>query len=122
MSARDTDVFLLLLPYLNHITYTVLLWVGTSKKFKYIPVSKISENLPQGAEKEFLQFHAITGSDTTSCICDHSKMTSWKFFEENFELLLSLGDGYLATGTIKCAEVFMCKLHKVTVESVDKAR
>ena len=69
-----------------------------------------------------MQFHATTGSDTTSYICGHSKMTAWKVFEENFELLLSLGDGDLATETIKCAEVFICELYKVSVESIDKAR
>ena len=89
---------------------------------KYIPVNKVFENFPQGAERALLQFHATTGSDTTSYICGHSKMTAWKVFEENFELLLSLGDGDLATETIKCAEVFICKLYKVSVESVDKVR
>ena len=31
-------------------------------------------------------------------------------------------DGDLATETIKCAEVFICELYKVSVESIDKAR
>ena len=43
VSARNTDVLLLLLAHLNYIICTLWLWVGTSKKPKYIPVNKVFE-------------------------------------------------------------------------------
>jgi hypothetical protein len=45
ISARDTDVLLLLLAHKERITSKVWLWAGTSKKPKYIPLDKVFNNL-----------------------------------------------------------------------------
>ncbi len=72
--------------------------------------------------RHFSNSNALTGSDTTSYICGHSKKTAWKTFQEHFGLLQDLGVGELESGTIKAAECFMCKIYRIDTNSLDKAR
>ena len=120
--ARDTDVLLLLLAHKERITSKVWLWAGTSKKPKYIPIDQVFNNLPPSTKRGQLQFHAITGCDTTSYLSGHSKTTVWKVFLENFELLLPLGEGALEEDKLKSAEKFVCKIYNRGAESTDMAR
>ena len=69
-----------------------------------------------------MQFHAITGCDTTSYLSGHSKKTAWKVFQEHFELLLPLGEGGLDIFKLKSAERFVCKIYKTEADSTDMAR
>ena len=122
VSARHTDVPLLLLAHLNHITCTVRLWMGTSKKpntFLLIKSLKIFHKVQKGRYCSSMQSLVVILPPTSVVIL---RRTAWKDFKENSELLLSLEDGDLTTETIKCAEVFICKLYKVSVESVDRPR
>ena len=73
---RDTDVLLLLL--VHHTWFSSKMWIraGTSKKPKYIPLGEVSANLPCNSSSALLPFHAITGCDSTSFFCGHSKKTA----------------------------------------------
>jgi len=67
VSARDTGVLLLLLAHRPKLSSKVWTWAGTSKKPKYKPLEEVSANLiPRNSSRALLQFHAITGCDSTS--------------------------------------------------------
>jgi hypothetical protein len=52
----------------------------------------------------------------------HSKKSTWKAFQDHFELLLSLGEGALEMDKLKCADKFVCKIYKTESDSTDRAR
>ena len=101
------------------------LWMrsGTASKRKYFNIRAIYECLPQGSSSALLPFHALTGCDTTSFICNHSKKSAWKVFLQHHELLSSIGEGDLTEKKDGRTEKFICKMYKLdAVESVDEAR
>lgn len=122
ISSRDTDVLLLLAHKERIITSKVWLWVGTYEKPKYIPIEQVFNNLHPSTECTLLQFNAITGCDTSSYLSGHSKKTAWKVIQENFELLLPLGEGDLQEGKLKSTEKFVCKIYNTETDSTDMAR
>lgn len=123
VSARDTDVLLLLIAHAPRIPCTNL-WMmsGTAAKRKYYNIKSIYENLPSGSAEALLPFHALTGCDTTSFIYNHSKKSAWKIFLDHHELLSSIGEGVLTEQKKKAVEKFICLMYKVDIASVDKAR
>jgi hypothetical protein len=123
VSARDTDVLLLLIAHAPHIPCTNL-WMksGTAAKRKYYNIKAIYENLPAGSTKALLPFHALTGCDTTSFIYNHSKKSAWKIFLEHHQLLSSIGEGELTEQKKKAVEKFICTMYKLDLASVDEAR
>ena len=69
VSARDTDVLLLLIAHVPHIPCPYLYMMsGTATKRKYFNIRAIYENLPAGSVSALLPFHALPGCDTTSFI------------------------------------------------------
>lgn len=124
VSARDTDVLLLLVAHSSEIPCTNLFMMsGTAAKRKYFNIRAISENLPAASVSALLPFHALTGCDTTSFICNHSKKSAWKVFRQYHELLSSIGEGELTDEKMKKVEKFVCKLYKLDqIVSVDEAR
>ena len=119
---RDTDVLLLLLAHRNRITSTVWIAAGTSKNRKFVPLDDIYWKLLAGPENAILQFHAITGCDTTSYLFGHSKKTAWNVLKDHFHLLLSLGEGILTKEKLQRAETLVCRLYRTNVSSVNIAR
>ena len=102
------------------------LWMmaGTSKKRRYIPIRPVYEQLVPGSAESLLAFHALTGSDVTSYIANHTKKSSWKVFQANHHLLTSMGVGSTLTDdTERAAETFICRIYNIlTTDSVDTAR
>lgn len=124
VSARDTDVLLLLIAHVPHIPCPNLYMMsGTATKRRYFNIRAIYENLPAGSVSARLPFHALTGCDTTSFICNHSKKSAWKVFLGHHTLLSSLGEGELTEEKMKEVEEFVCKMYKLdSIGSVDEAR
>ena len=123
-SARDTDVLLLLVAHAAKIRSTkIWMMAGTAAQRKFFNVRAISGNLPVGSLSSLLPFHALTGCDTTSFLCDHGETSAWKTFLEKHNLLSSVGEGNLTTTKIKDAEKFVCVMYKhEEVESVNQIR
>ena len=124
VSSRNTDVLLLLVSHFKRAKCEQL-WMmsGTSKKRRYIPIGAVFNNLPGDSATSLLPYHALTGSDTTSYIANHTKRSSWKAFKEHHELLKNLGVGELKDETIKSSEAFVCRMYNVhNTDSVDAAR
>ena len=127
VSARDTDILVLLVTYFHMMTCRQL-WMkaGTAKERKYIPVHAIVEK-PQ-MEPQVLQllpaFHALTGSDSTSYIAGHTKKTCWDVFVQHSSLLKGIGDSIiLSDNTIKNAEIFFCKVYgAMDADNIDDVR
>ena len=95
---------------------------GTATKRKYFNIRAIYENLPDGSVSPLLPLHALTGCDTTSFICNHSKKSAWKVFLEHHKLFSSLGEGELSEVKMKEVEEFVCEMYKLdSIGSVDKA-
>lgn len=124
VSARDTDVLLLLVAHFKEMKCKYL-WMkgGTNKAPKYIPIHDLCQCIPAAQVQTLLAFHAITGCDSVSHIARHGKRSAFKVFEVHHKLLKQLGKGELSANTIQAAEKFLCRLYKLpNVESCDKAR
>jgi len=126
VSARDTDVLVLLVAHFHKMACTKL-WMkaGTAKRQKYIPVHEIRQVLPftQPVFEALIPFHAVTGCDTVSYFAEHSKKTAWKVFTTDNHLIKDLGIGELTPTKMKNAEKFVCKLYGVPESnSCDQAR
>ncbi|KAL8570386.1 hypothetical protein ACOMHN_035804 [Nucella lapillus] len=127
VSARDTDVFVLLLAHFHRMPcQKVWMKTGTAKQRKYLPVHTIVEHLRlhQDALEALPAFHALTGSDTTSYLAGHTKKTCWVTFKEHYRLLQCFGeDPDLRDKTIQEAEEFVCKLYGVSdTSNINEAR
>ena len=124
VSARDTDVLLLLVSHFSRVNCNHL-WMmsGTAKKRKYVPIDAVYHKLPSGSTDALLPFHALTGCDTTSYIYGHTKQSAWKIFQDHHRLLGDLGVEYLTHSKLKSAEKFVCIMYgKDNVDSVDTLR
>ena len=111
--AKDTDILVLLLAHRDHIdTSEVWMKSGTSQKPKFVAVHNIS--LSENLRKSLIQFHALTGSDTTSQFSGIGKRSAWKIFcmDNNAQFLQELGGEHLSSPeTRSSAESFVCKLY-----------
>lgn len=126
VSARDTDILVLLIAHIHHMKCkTLWLKAGTYKTPKYIPGHEIRKKLNFEREvfERLIPFHAITGCDTVSYLSGHSKKTSWEVFLTDNNLLEGIGKGELTENKMKEAEMFICKIYKVPkATSCDQAR
>ena len=118
VSARDTDVLLLLLAHFNKMKCKQL-WMksGTFAKPQYIPVHKIWENIPleDNVIETILPFHAITGCDSVSYLSGHTKKTVWEVFEKHHQLLKDLGRTTRVSDKVaRDADAFICQIYKFT--------
>ena len=96
---------------------------GTAAKRKFFNIRAIVQNLKPECLSALLPFHALTGCDTTSYICNHTKVSAWKIFLQNYHLLVSLGEGELTVTKVKKAEKFFCALYNSGhLESLNNAR
>lgn len=116
IAARDTDVMVLLLAFRNKIAAEEI-WMksGTNQKPKYIAIHSIP--LEDLLQRTILQFHALTGTDTTSQFASIGKKTAWKVFcnDDNAKLLENLGTKPLCSPDVaNNVEAFVCKLYKPT--------
>lgn len=71
---RDTDVMLLLLHFTFPKVSEVWKISGTAKKQNYVPILKITANVPDEVKNNILSFHALTGCCTTSSLNEYGKI------------------------------------------------
>jgi len=71
---RDTDVLVLLLHFMSVVNVWMI--AGTAKNQKCYPVHEVSQSLTQPVRDNLLNFHALTGCDTTSTFSGHGKKSS----------------------------------------------
>jgi hypothetical protein len=96
---------------------------STAKKRKYIPIKDIFDKLPIEATVSILPFHAPTGSDKTSYICNHIQQSAWKVFLKHHTLLVGAGEGELTDEKLTAVETFVCRMYnREHVDSVHMAR
>ena len=112
--ARDTDILILLLAYNDSISAKEI-WMkcGTKQKPRFTAIHAIT--LPENIRKNMLQFHALTGCDSTSQFTGIGKRSAWGIFcnNNNSELLYELGgDHTLNTPAMARVEEFVCRLYK----------
>lgn len=105
---KDRDVFLLLIHFLGQ-NQKVETWMlgGTARQRKCYPVHIITNKLSQEIIQNILQFHALTGSDTTSSFTGFGKKKCWKVFEQYPLLLYGIG----RDGPVEDAEEFVCRMY-----------
>ena len=112
--ARDTDILALLLAFRHDIAAEeIFMKSGTYQKPKYVAIHRIS--LGDQIRRSLLQFHALTGSDTTSQFSNIGKKTAWKVFctDDNAKLLEDLGtEPRCSPDVLKIVEAFVCKLYR----------
>ena len=105
--SRDTDVLLLLI---RHET-TPEVWMNacTKKKPRCIPIHTLQEGLAKLIIRNLMAYHAITGCDSTSQFCGYSKMTTWRAYKANPNLLNTFTDQ--SEDAMADAEKFIIKLY-----------
>lgn len=114
VSARDTDVLVLLIHHFSRMKCKIL-WMraGTASKRIHVPVHDIVKKLTPTEIKNLPAMHAITGSDCTSHLHSVSKPAAFAIFRKHAELLSGLGNTILSAHDLKLAERFMALLYKV---------
>ena len=122
VSARDTDVLILLLAHFHEIKVDTWMSAGTAKTPKCIPVHEVYKCLPEGSSRAILPFHTLTGYDTTSFFYGQSKQSAYKIFRDNLSLIETLGENELTEEKARDAEIFVCKLYGQNVHTTDEAR
>ena len=117
VSSRNTDVLLILVSHFQPMQRAYI-WMksDTSTKRRYAVINKLTRR----SAASLLAFYALVGCDTTSCITNHTKRSSWKIFKEHLQ---KLGIGELTEKTIKSSETFVCRICNVhRTEYIDAAR
>ena len=114
---RHTDVLVLLVHFKHHLPREIWFMSGTKKDPKYVPVHEIKLN--DELRSVLSAFHALTGCDTVSQFAGHGKVTAWKAFEDNSQLLTGLGCGEFTNDTLERVEMFVCKIYD---PSTDKTK
>ena len=98
---------------------------GTNSAPKFIQINAIvtSWNMSEEVTSSLLAFHAITGSDTTSYLSGHTKMTAFKRYLDSPELLLHIGRETLTEETLQRCVLFICNVYNAAqAASADEAR
>ena len=95
---------------------------GTKKDPKYVPILEMK--LDAALRSVLPAFHASTGCDTVSQFAGIGKVTAWKAFENNSQLLAGLGCGQLTSETTDNVEDFVCKIYDPSTEitKIDQMR
>ena len=108
---RDTDVLVLLhvFHFRHQLSREIWFKSGTKKDPKHVLIHEMK--LDASLRSVLPAFHALTGCDTVSQFAGIGKVTAWKAFENNSQLLTGLGCGWLTTETIDNVEAFVCKIH-----------
>ena len=125
VSARDTDVLLLLLTHYDKMGCTHLyMKAGTSKEPKYFSGHGIRrEVLSTDQINALLAFHAVTGWDNISQFGGHGTKTAWQVFQKHHMDLNDLGKGHLTENTVVSAGKFICKMYGIPeVDTCSKTR
>ena len=111
VSARDTDVLLLLVAHCDHVQSNNLwLMAGAAKIRKYFNISKIYDTLSENTVPALLPYHSLTGCDTTSYFFGKSKKATRCKFQQHYNLLATLGEGELTDLKLHDAEKLVCRM------------
>ena len=95
VSARDTDVLLMLVAHCDHVQSSSLwLMAGAAKIRKYFNIREISYTLSENTVPALLPYHSLTGCDTISYFFA-AKQATWCKFQQHYNLLATLGEGEL---------------------------
>ena len=120
--SRDTDVLLLLVHFKHQLSRDIWFMSGTKNDHKRVPIHGMK--LDASLWSVLPGFHALTGCDTVIQFSGNGKVTAWKAFENNSQLLIGLGCGRLTTETIDYMEDFVCKIYDPSAEitKIDQMR
>ena len=115
-------MLVLLVHFKHQLSREISFMSRTKKDPKHVPIHEMK--LDATLRSVLPAFHALIGCDTVSqCACN-CKVTAWKAFENNSQLLTALGCGRLTTETIYNAEDFVCKIYDPSTEitQIDQMR
>ena len=107
-------MLVLLVHFKHQLSREIWFMSGTKKDPKHVPIHEMK--LDASLRSVLPAFHALTGCDTVSQFAGIGKVTVWKAFENNSQLLTGLGCGRLTTETIDNVEDFVCKIYDPSTE------
>ncbi|KAK3917997.1 LexA repressor [Frankliniella fusca] len=123
VSARDTDVFVLLLHHFKSMKCKeCFMMAGTAKDRKYVPIHTVCAQMSVNERKNILAFHALTGCDTNSFIAGIGKRGALAVYRDHCKLLDGLGVGEARERLVSKSEKFMVLLYKRKENTCDEAR
>ena len=99
---------------MSTIALPVLCTGELKKDPKYVPIHEIK--LDAALQSVLPAFDAVTGCDTVSQFAGIGKVTAWKAFENNSQLLTGLGCWQLTTETMDNVEDFVCKIYDLSTD------
>ena len=79
----DTDVFLLLLVFVNSFSGPIYMDTGSADHRRIIDLGKIRADIGDDVCKALLGLHTFTGSDTTSAFMGKGKIRPFKIMQGN---------------------------------------
>lgn len=123
----DTDVFVLLLHYVDKIENVLLFDTGYGNNRRLIDIKTVFTNRNTTFLKSLLGYHAFTGSDSTSAFIRQGKIKPLKVLEKSLEfqeMFGLLGDQSEVSGQlISGLERFVCAMYgKSTTSEINKVR
>ena len=123
----DTDVFILLLHFSQHLNQKILFDTGSGNKRRLINVKKVVENVGDKLSHALPALHSFSGCDTTSAFVRKGKIVALRTLRRNEEYLdvfLSLGKTLeLTESVLTKLEEFVCKLYgKSNMKDINSLR
>ena len=123
----DSDVFFILLHYVQEMTITVLFDTGTGNRRRLINMSELAEDFTAEYSTALAALHVFTHCDTTSAFKGVGKVKPIKLLQKNpkFQpILAQLGESWEPSPSLVSGlEEFTCVLYgRKKFTSVDKLR
>ncbi|XP_052128446.1 uncharacterized protein LOC127750548 [Frankliniella occidentalis] len=148
VSARDTDVFVLLVHHFKRMTCNeCYMMAGTAKDRKYVPIHVVAASMSESERNNILIFHALTGCDSNSFIAGLCPFTfiviitfsavethfsthvlgiakrgALAVYRLNYKLLDGITCGDVDESFLKQCEQFLVLLYKTKELTCDDAR
>ena len=120
MRSPDSDVFFILLHYVQEMTITVLFDTGTGNRRRLINMSELAEDFTAEYSTALAALHVFTHCDTTSAFKGVGKVKPIKLLQKNpkFQpILAQLGESWEPSPSlISGLEEFTCVLYGLIKE------
>ena len=123
MSARETDVLLLLIAHCDHVQSNNLWLMAGTAKYRSISTRETYDTLSENSVPALLPYHSLTGCYRTSYFFGKSKQATWCKFQQHWNLLPTLGECELTDLKLHDAEKFVCRMYNFDqVDTTDEVR
>ena len=126
--ASDTDVLVILIALAAKMPETsmIVMDFGSANNRRLINVTDISrelENKQNGLSEALIGFHAVTGCDFTSALCEKGKSTPFSYLEKDRKHVVALRSLCCNVIDKPAVTTYICRIHGFnTLSNINEAR